>query len=157
MVSSDFLDTTHSILRDELARGNPITVSVGTSSMSPSIHSGDSVLVAPATPDNLRGGDLVLIDSGEAFVVHRLLAMKRGNGTGLALTRGDGVRRFDRPVPVDRIVGRVLKIHRTNGVTDLSSPAHRCGQRVAAWYFLWQGYALQAARKIKSLWGRGTE
>ena len=157
MVSSDFSDTAYSLLREELARGNPITVSIGTSSMSPSIRPGDSVLVAPATPEGLRRGDLVLIDNGEAFIVHRLLAMKRGNGTGLALTRGDGVRRFDEPVPADRIVGKVLKIHRANGVTDLSSPARRCGQRIAALYFLWQGYALQAARKIKSLLGRGTE
>ena len=142
--------TAHSILREQLRQGGSITLSVTTASMFPLIRPGDSVSVASVRSGDLRPGDLVLIDSGDEFVVHRLLAMS----TRSALTRGDHSRRFDEPVPMDWIIGKVLKIIRSDGELDLSSPGRRLQQRGMALYFLGQGRLLNVARKVKALFQR---
>ena len=155
MVPSDSSNTTYSILREQLEQGKFITVSVGTSSMIPLIHPGDSVSVAPVSSGGLHPGDIVLIDSGEGFIVHRLLGLEETEGKLHALTRGDHIRRFDEPVPADRIIGKVLKIFRSEGEVDLSSSVSRFRQRVGALYFLGQGRLLNAARKVKALLQQG--
>ncbi len=151
---SDPARTAHSILREQLRQGGSITLSVTTASMFPLIRPGESVSVAPLRSGDLRLGDMVLIDSGEELVVHRFLGMKEADGKRYALTRGDHIRRFDEPVPADWIIGKVVKIIRSDGELDLSSPGRRLQQRGMALCFLWQGHLLNVARKVKALFRR---
>ena len=54
-------------------------------SMSPSIHVGDVVVVAPTTLDQVKPGDVVTVAAGGKLIVHRVVAQ---SGATL-VTRGD--------------------------------------------------------------------
>ena len=147
---SDPVRTAHSILREQLRQGGSVTLSVTTTSMFPLIRPGESVFVAPVRSGDLQPGDMVLIDSGDEFFVHRFLGLNESR----ALTRGDHIRRFDEPVPLDWIIGKVVKIIRSDGALDLTSAGCRFQQRIMALYFLGQGRLLNVARKVKALFQR---
>lgn len=95
-------------LRAELAaamlrEGRTVELPLGGASMRPLFAPGDALRVAPARPDELRPGDVVLVDVGGRLLCHRLLY---ATPTSLVL-RGDDAPAADPPVPHAALVGRV--------------------------------------------------
>jgi signal peptidase len=79
-----------------------ITVSGG--SMHPALRPGDVILVRPGQAGGLKVGDLATFLTDGGPVTHRLV----GESGDAWIAKGDNARRFDAPVPVGRIVGRVV-------------------------------------------------
>ena len=59
-------------------------------SMSPTIKTGDSVIVTSISPDDLKAGDIIVFKSplGNGFVCHRIVMVDRTNGLTFQ-TKGD--------------------------------------------------------------------
>ncbi len=72
-------------------------------SMRPLIAPGGVVRVAPASIDDVRPGDIVVVDLGGELVCHRL----RYVACGRVVTRGDNTLDDDPAVPTDAVIGRV--------------------------------------------------
>ena len=77
-------------------------------SMQPNLHDGDSVRVAPAGIDELRCGDITLVQNADGLRVHRVNDISLG--TNQCVTRGDTGLVSD-PVPA-RIFGKVIAYSR---------------------------------------------
>jgi phage repressor protein C with HTH and peptisase S24 domain len=96
-----FRELSRSMLKDGFA----IRFRAEGRSMFPEIRDGEDVTVAPAV-DGVRTGEVVLTDSGEGMIVHRL---ERMNSQSVR-TRGDSCLEPDEVLPGQAMLGRVTKI-----------------------------------------------
>jgi signal peptidase I len=97
-----------SLLREVVSRGNYLRGRALGRSMYPLIYSGDYLFIEHRNIANLCIGDIVFFHSNSgAYVTHRLV---KKSGPNAIITRGDNTRRFDRPVPAENIIGRVVRI-----------------------------------------------
>ena len=72
-------------------------------SMSPAIRDGETVYVKPASENNLRSGDIVLVKGDHGFRLHRLI---RADVSGdVFITRGDCGLQDDPPARRSQILG----------------------------------------------------
>ena len=86
-----------------LREGHTVELPLGGGSMRPLFAPGDRLRVSPARADDVRPGDVVLVEWGEQLVCHRLVYVADGR----AVTRGDDAFAPDPPLPADAIIGRV--------------------------------------------------
>ena len=75
-----------SVVRDLLLEGSNVTVTVQGQSMLPFFLSGSTVVLRPIRHEDFRKYNVVLADSGNNFVIHRIIAL---NGDKVTLL-GDG-------------------------------------------------------------------
>jgi hypothetical protein len=99
MQSSTYL----SLQRDRLAQRHPVELRGVGLSMVPHLLPGCRVTLEGIAPGELRPGDMVALDNGRRWVVHRLLAVE---GDRLH-TKGDAAGSADGPRPLSQLVGRV--------------------------------------------------
>jgi hypothetical protein len=93
-------------LRD-LAREQPVALTVRGDCMAPRLRDGQRVEVAPAR--FYWPGDIVAFETPQGrLAVHRLLGFRLLRGRLAYVTRGDRSVVADRPVPPERLVGRTL-------------------------------------------------
>ncbi|MBI3951226.1 MAG: signal peptidase I [Acidobacteria bacterium] len=99
--------------RYELSRNRQIQLRMSGSSMRPMIDDGDIVTVAPIDPTTINSQDIVLFttQSGTALI-HRVVSLQTREGCLSAITRGDHAQQHDTPVPLARIMGRVVALQR---------------------------------------------
>jgi hypothetical protein len=75
--------------------------------MAPLLADGERVAVAPARL--YLPGDVVVFQAADGrLLVHRLLGFRRAAGALACVTRGDGAPCHDAPVPLSRVLGRVV-------------------------------------------------
>ncbi|MCS6804925.1 MAG: S24 family peptidase [Acidobacteriota bacterium] len=107
--SSDLLD----LARCELMQSRSIQLKISGSAMRPMLDDGDIVVIDPIDPATVRVQDIVLVAtaSGTALI-HRVVAIQEIEGALHALTRGDGSCHHDTPVPLNKVLGRVVAMQR---------------------------------------------
>ena len=86
-----------------LREGRTVELPATGFSMRPLIPPGGTVRVEPASVEDVRPGDVVLVDDGGWLVCHRLLYVAGGR----VVTRGDDTPMDDPPLPADAVIGRV--------------------------------------------------
>jgi phage repressor protein C with HTH and peptisase S24 domain len=86
-----------------LADGYAIDFPAQGTSMRPLFAPGTTLRVYPATANDVRPGDIVLVAAGERLMAHRLI---RVEGERI-VTRGDAMPGEDEPLPREAIIGRV--------------------------------------------------
>ncbi|GEM_PF-1204713 len=96
-----------------LNSGRVLRFRVRGESMSPLLKDGDVIDVERVPPGQLYVGDIVLFRSREGvLLVHRCVKRRAASGQIWVTTKGDAGRGLDRPITVDQILGRVIRIHR---------------------------------------------
>lgn len=95
-----------------LIRQGKIRFRVVSDSMSPCLKAGDLVMLEPTDPKALRNGEIIVVSKGEALLCHRLVRWFEQEGARWVVTRGDRVWSEDTPVPIEQVVGRVVKIYK---------------------------------------------
>jgi len=133
-----------------LAEGHTVRIHARGRSMYPVIAGGDSVTVR--LPLDLAPGDLVVYKRHGELVCHRLVSLTGGaDPVPQCLTWGDALLEPDRPVPVDRIVGKVVTIERgrvspSRRLLLLAQPVLKAGRLNAAVVSLLSGLWALLAR-----------
>ena len=98
-----------------MAKGGLIRLRVSGSSMTPLIEPGDVVLVRHVKLEDLRRGDLILVEQGGSFLVHRLVA---ADVHGVR-TKGDNASHADLPVVPQDVLGRVVGVEKSGKRIEL--------------------------------------
>ena len=80
------------------------TVRVRSLSMHPVLKNGDLVLVRKTK--NVRRGDIVIFKRKNFLIIHRVV-IRLGR---FVITRGDNQKKFDSPILVDKIIGKVVAV-----------------------------------------------
>jgi signal peptidase I len=106
-------------LAEQLKHGRPITVSVASSSMTPTIVPGDDLSVSSVPSDQLHIGDIVLFEREGDWIAHRLISLAHKDGLTRVVTRGDNAIGSDQPAPVSDVLGRVVEIRRDGRTVPL--------------------------------------
>jgi signal peptidase I len=82
-------------------------------SMSPTIREGETILVMPINPHEVRRGDVVLYRKKEKVIVHRVNAIEGAEAVGHAfILRGDAMESCDEPVEPRQICGKAVWVER---------------------------------------------
>ena len=149
-------DTDHThihqdMVKEELDKGIPMRFRAQGGSMRPFVVTGDIVTVEPTGARELRVGDVVLFQSGQLAVVHRMLYQYVRGGVVYLLTKGDAVPAPDQPVPQTRILGRVCAIERHGRRIDLDAPPARAFAMLIALASPLSAYWRPAAARAKRL------
>ena len=79
----------NSMLDARLSGGNSLRLTVTTSSMMPILMPGDHVFVQGMPGKSARLGDMVLIKTGDQWLVHRLIDQMLVDGAWRLVTKGD--------------------------------------------------------------------
>ena len=100
-------------------------------SMYPLIKNGDTLLIEPLKADELNPGDIAFyrLLSG-SFIAHRFI---KRNSSGLLLTNGDNLRKYDEVVAEEQVFGRVIQIERNGRVLTLSGRLNNLNTRLITW------------------------
>ena len=110
--------------------------------MQQAIQDGDMLTVAPIAPEQVRAGDVLLYHAVRGLLVHRVVRVvqmqKCGTAEDSVILRGDASETCDDPVPVSRILGKVVQVDRDSGA---GMPT-----RWARWA-KWARMAVRAVRK----------
>jgi signal peptidase I len=103
------------LYRRALAGGIPLRSRIRGTSMLPTLWSGDSVSVRPATLADVRPGDIAVFLRNRHLVAHRVVRREVGR-TGVSIvTRGDAQRMDDPPIQACEMLGVVSAVHRWGG------------------------------------------
>ncbi len=103
--------------------------------MQPLIQKGDWVLIEPCFNRlKFQPGDIVLIDRGMDFVIHRLIRIN----TSEIISRGDWARFPDPPAKLDQVLGHVVEIEKHGYRFPLNHPFIRIFNRIN--YFISSQY-----------------
>jgi len=121
-------DLLASLLCDLGAEGRSAEIPVRGNSMRPMLRDGDRVRLAPVTDAGVRLGDVVLRVEPAGPIIHRVVGRWPSQDGWRILTKGDGARRLDPPLPPGGLVGRVIARVRGSHVQRLD----RTGMRIRA-------------------------
>ncbi|MBD3202659.1 hypothetical protein GF327_00030 [Candidatus Woesearchaeota archaeon] len=102
MDKTDLLD----ILKKSIRKNNLVVYNSG-KSMLPLIKPNSRLTVKYSC--DINTGDIILIDTTDHFVVHRVIKKIKGNS--LFLTKGDSNLNFDKTVSSESIIGKVIKVN----------------------------------------------
>ncbi|MHC4198638.1 MAG: S24/S26 family peptidase [Planctomycetota bacterium] len=132
----------------EVVLDEGVRVPVSGDCMDPAVPEGAQVRVERCRPSCLRPGDVVLLQRGGRFVLHRYLAAIRVGARARILTRSDRKRRPDAPWPTDSLVGRLAEIAPGCGKADTRDgtgrpyrPSRRERLAAALWGLFWGSIA----------------
>lgn len=103
-----------------LANDRAVRFRVIGGSMEPTIKTGESVLARRATPNDVRFGDLVVIDIGHGFVTHRFFGWSVNDNGEFFRHKGDRGFKFEQ-AGSGQLVAKVTHISRTKGHLALDS------------------------------------
>lgn len=82
---------------------------VGSGSMTPTICTGDIVIVKKVNPSDIHVGDIVQYYSGEGYTItHRVIKIEKTPNGLIFITKGDANNVPDKPFKADRIIGKVV-------------------------------------------------
>jgi signal peptidase I len=102
-----------------------LRLTVISESMRPLLQPGDVAVVRTVDPKGLQPGDVIVVQRGEEWITHRLVAVDRQGWH----THGDNTRSLDATARADQIVGRVIAIERDGQMIDLQQPYWRAIDR----------------------------
>lgn len=147
-----------------LLKGGSFQFRAHGASMAPFIRDGDLLTVAPVDATLLKIGDVALVRTRwDRLKAHRVVSKTVQGGVLLLETRGDARLSPDRPVPGDRVLGRVVRAQRGRRVYRLDGGVWHLAARLWMGVFplrrglvrpirAVKGAALEALRSLQS-WG----
>ncbi len=104
------------LLKESLQKGQHPRLTVTSRSMTPLLQPGDEIILELVTFEQLQPGDILTVKTENHLQTHRYW----GSGEqGHLLTRGDQSLEFDKPWPVDDLIGRVHTRQRQDKVLSL--------------------------------------
>lgn len=107
------------VVSDLLRRGHSVRFRAKGGSMHPTIREGEAITVAPARPDAIKRGDVILYRCGRGVTAHRVTRVVRGaDGALRFIPRGDSSATDDKAVDKFAVLGRVVAVERDGRALD---------------------------------------
>ena len=119
LTSEDLFSAVQQLLQD----GYDVEFTVTGNSMWPLLaHRRDSVTLGKAESQQLKKGDIVLLQTKSGYLLHRITGLKKG----LLQTTGDHNCYRDDYVQIQSVLGRVVSFQRKGKQVSCSDPLYRC-------------------------------
>jgi signal peptidase I len=114
-------DATNALIDASLQSGQAIRFTIKTASMLPTLRPGDQVIVRSTRPEQLRLGDIVLVQFGESRIAHRLIRWCSMDGAQYLVTKGDNSWVADQACSPAYLCGIIMLVQRGNHLVSLQS------------------------------------
>ncbi|PLX05152.1 MAG: hypothetical protein C0594_08130 [Marinilabiliales bacterium] len=99
----------------------PAKITMLGKSMRPTINNKTRALLVSCNIQELKKGDLVVCGSGNHYVVHRLLKVRKNVDGHSLITKGDALLYKDRPWSESQYLGRIDSVYLRNNWKKLNS------------------------------------
>ena len=122
-------------------------------SMLPTVWPGDTLVIEPASGDQVCEGDIVLFSSSRRFVAHRVVAVNNVDGLSIQ-TQGDALPYADATLAASDIMGKaslIFREGRRNENSILPSRRMDLSNRAAAAFFRRSSFAARAVVGTRSM------
>ncbi|MDO8729885.1 MAG: GNAT family N-acetyltransferase [Candidatus Omnitrophota bacterium] len=104
------------MIRAALEKEPCLKISSTGTSMLPTIRPGQTIWIARVRPEEIRPGDIILIQSSSSLVLHRLHRIEKREGASpVFITSGDASGKLDTPCRAESILAKVIKIQEDSG------------------------------------------
>jgi len=117
-------DCRQSLALEVLREYGEIRISVLGLSMLPSFWPADILTIRVISLDDCGPGDVVLCESKNRLIVHRIVRETCKRGERFLITRGDAQSHEDNPISARQLCGRVIAVERAGRVSPVS-PLYR--------------------------------
>jgi len=115
----------HTLRKEIIRQGRSVQIVARGYSMFPFLRKGDFLTVEPISMDKIKRGDVVVFESEEKWIAHRVIQINRNSESLEFLMRGDTCVAFDIPVNQENFIGRVSEFQRLNCQKKLSGICRR--------------------------------
>jgi len=105
------------LVSELLRQGQNISFRPSGSSMTPTIRDGETVLAISIEASNVKRHDIILYQTGQRLIAHRVIAIRHQEDRTLFILQGDAARLPDLPIQSHQILGKVVAVE-------------RCGRRI---------------------------
>lgn len=107
-------ELSHTLRKEIIGQGRSVQIIASGYSMFPFLRKGDLLTVEPVPMDKIKRGDVVVFESEQKWVAHRVIQINH-NPEGIEfLLRGDTCFAFDPPVNKENFIGAVSEFQRLN-------------------------------------------
>ena len=115
------IELSYELRKEAIKNGHAVQTLASGYSMFPFLRKGDLLTVEPVSMDKIKLGDIVVFESKEKWIAHRVINI-RGNTEGLEfLLRGDTCIEFDPAVDKENYIGSVRVYTRKHSKKVLSN------------------------------------
>lgn len=121
MRNATFALAANELIDERLQANAEIHFTVPTASMSPMLMPGEQIVVRGIPADRLHLGDIVLVKSENAWLIHRFIGRIKRGATLLYLTKGDNHLAHDTLWTAEQLRGIVIAIQRPERILFLES------------------------------------
>lgn len=118
-------ELSHALRKEAIQKGHSVQTVASGYSMFPFIRKGDILTVKPVSIETIKRGDIVVFESSEKWIAHRVIGIYIYNSQVILTTRGDSRISKDPIVIYLNFVGITTHIQRKNKLISLSSPSRK--------------------------------
>lgn len=113
-------ELSHALRKEAIKNGHAVQTLASGYSMFPFLRKGDLLTVEPVSMDKIKRGDMVVFESEEKWIAHRVIKIRNGADGLEFLLRGDTCIAFDPVVNKENYIGSVRVFTRKNSKKKLS-------------------------------------
>ncbi|MFM2316914.1 MAG: hypothetical protein RLZZ155_1246 [Bacteroidota bacterium] len=114
-------ELTHSLRKQAILQGHSVQTFASGYSMFPFLRKGDLLTVEPFSMDKIKRGDVVVFESEDSWIAHRVIRIQSFDGAIQLRTRGDARISSDPAINKANYVGLVSSIERDSKKISLQS------------------------------------
>lgn len=114
-------ELSHALRKEAIKNGHAVQTLASGYSMFPFLRKGDLLTVEPVSMDKIKRGDVVVFESEEKWIAHRVIRIRNGAAGLEFLLRGDTCIEFDPVVDKENFIGSVRVFTRKNSKKELSN------------------------------------
>lgn len=132
IMEAEWLDRQNAVsqaYKAHLQKGNILRFRALGGSMWPAIRSGDLVFIAPE--HDYEPGDIVLVEKGGQWLLHRLLRIVGSPDEDWLILKGDALDTADQPCPPSAVLGVAYGLEREGRSLDLNQGYFRIWRTLA--------------------------
>jgi signal peptidase I len=113
------------VIEQALTNGTMVRFRAEGDSMYPTIRDGETITVAPVSPEAIVRGDVLLCRHGTRVLAHRVVGTTSCGTDHFFVLRGDAKASCDAPVDASAVVGKVINVVRGARLIPLCGRAAR--------------------------------
>jgi signal peptidase len=114
-------ELSHTLRKEIIAQGRSVQIIASGYSMFPFLRKGDLLTVEPVSMDKIKPGDVVVFESEEKWIAHRVIRILNHKNEIQFLLRGDTNFQFDEEINQKNYIGQIKYFRRKNKSKNLDT------------------------------------
>lgn len=144
-------ELSYTLRKEIIGQGRPVQIIASGYSMYPFLRKGDLLTVEPVPMDKIKRGDVVVFESEDRWIAHRVTKIRSNTEELEFLLRGDTCIEFDPVVNKENYIGSVRVFTRKNSKKNLSTGALNAWRKIIVAVGLLYNFPLYSTRIFAGL------